>query len=64
MLQVAFELGQITGRPEIRDEFETDFLSWLNAIILYCRKTQVRNSALQLVTSDYEEDDITLSGME
>ncbi len=42
MLQVAFELGQITGRPEIRDEFETDFL------ILYCRKTQ---SSLQQCSS-------------
>ena len=56
------ELGQITGRPEIRDEFENDFPAWLNAIILYCRKTQVRSSALQLVSSEYEDDDTSLSG--
>jgi hypothetical protein len=44
----------------VRDEFDSAFLSWSHAIIEYCKSTQVRSTALQLVTSDFDKDISTL----
>lgn len=40
----------------IRDTFEEQFPLWAQAIITYCRDTQIRFSALQAETASYSED--------
>ena len=56
MLQVAYEVGLILEKPGVRDEFDSAFLCWCHAIIEYCKSTQVRSTALQLVTADFDKD--------
>lgn len=40
----------------IRDTFEEQFPLWAQAIITYCRDTQIRSTAIQAETADYSED--------
>ena len=56
MLQVAYEIGLILKKPDVRDEFDSAFLCWCHAIIEQCKSTQVRSTALQQVTSDFDKD--------
>lgn len=56
MLQIAYEVGLILEKPDVRDEFNSAFLCWCHAIIEYCKSTQVRSTALQQVTADFDKD--------
>ncbi len=40
----------------IRDTFEEQFPLWARAIIVYCRDTQIKSSALQAETAEYSDD--------
>ena len=40
----------------MRDHFEDKFPLWARAIVIYCKDTQVRSTALQIETADYSED--------
>ena len=49
-----FSLG--CGKPDARAEFEESFPVWAKAIVLYCKDTQVRSTALQQETENFSED--------
>ena len=57
MLQVSQELSHILGQPSVRDEFDLAFLKWSKVIIGYSKDTQLRSTAIQLVTQDYDSED-------
>ena len=40
----------------MRDEFDDNFVKWMAAIIMYCKETQKKSSAIQEVVSSYSED--------
>ena len=46
------EFALVIQRRNIREEFDDDLLIWSKAIITYCRNTQKRSSAIQLVLGD------------
>ena len=50
------EFALVMQRPNIREEFDDDLLMWSKAIITYCRNTQKRSSAIQLVLSQGDSD--------
>ena len=52
------EFALVMQRPNIREEFDDDLLIWSKAIITYCRNTQKRSSAIQLVLSDSDFADL------
>ena len=54
--QATQEFGLITDRPNVREHFDEDFMKWAVAVIKYSNKTQVKNSAIQMVASQYSED--------
>ena len=55
-MQASLEFALVLQRENIRDEFEQCFPKWAEAIIKYCKDTQVRSSILQKITADYTED--------
>ena len=48
-------------KENCRDLFEENLVKWANAVIIYSKTTQVRNSVLQLALDGY--DDICTTGM-
>ena len=55
-LQASQEFGLVRQCEPIREEFEEKFPLWAKAILRYCRETQVKSSALQLETVDFNDD--------
>ena len=49
---MTFEFGLILQREGIREEFDEEIVSWSKAIIGYCRNTQTKSTAIQLVIKD------------
>ena len=43
-------------KDNLRQKFEENFALWSKAIIVYCKDTQVKSTALQIETADYSED--------
>ena len=43
-------------KEDLRDHFEDKFPLWARAIVIYCKDTQVRSTALQIETADYSEE--------
>ena len=54
--QATQEFGLIIDRPNVREHFDEDFMKWAVAVIKYSKETQVKNSAIQMVVSQYSED--------
>ena len=55
-VQAGVELALVCKEENIPDTFEEQFPLWAQAIITYCRDTQIRYSALQAETADYSDD--------
>lgn len=54
--QATQEFGLIIDRPNVREQFDEDFMKWAVAVIKYSKETQVKNSAIQMVVSQHSED--------
>ena len=54
--QMALEFGLVMERPDIKEEFDEQLELWCKAAITYCKKTQVKSTAIQRVISgaDFE----------
>ena len=50
------ELASVIQRPDVRESFDMDLLSWLKAVINYSKDTQRRNTVLREKVSDYSDD--------
>ena len=55
-VQVAQEFALILANPDIREKCDENFVAWSKAVILYCKETQVKSTALQLVVGPYSKD--------
>ena len=56
IIQAAQEFGLIAGNNCLRENFEAEFSSWSEAIVCYCKETQVKSTALQEETKDFSDD--------
>ena len=59
--QALFEFQLILQRPNIQEEFESQFLQWCEAIVDYCRETHCNCTAIRSVVNDADLDEGTIS---
>ena len=55
-MQAGIDFSLAFKENNIRDVFEEKFQLWAQSIIMYCKDTQIRSSAVQLETCDYSDD--------
>ncbi len=53
-VQLSQDFAQICQKDAIRDSFEEKFPQWAHAIVKYCKETQIRSTAIQAETKDYD----------
>lgn len=54
-VQASLDFSSACKKDDIRDHFEDRFPLWARAIVTYCKETQVRSTALQIETFDYDD---------
>ena len=45
----------IVQQEYCRDDFDDNMIKWAHSIIVYCKTTQVRSTAIQIIVEDYDE---------
>lgn len=54
--QAAQELGLLVKNADVRASFEDTFPVWAKAIVSYCKKTQIKCSAIHSETEGYNDE--------
>lgn len=54
--QAAQEFGFLVKNADVRASFEDNFPIWAKAIVSYCKKTQIKCSAIQSETEGYNDE--------
>ena len=55
-LQACQEVTLLVKVDNLRQLFDDNFSVWCKAVILYCRETQLKTTALQEETEEYTDD--------
>ena len=55
-MQMTFEFGLVMQRPGIKEDFDDELVLWSKAAINYCKITQKKSSAIQIVVGDTDLD--------
>lgn len=48
-MKANLEFGLIMQRSEIKDEFDEDFIPWAKAVMLYCKQSCMKTTAIKTI---------------
>ena len=52
LIKAKIEFEMIMQRPELKDQFDEEFIVWSKAVVNYCKKRCTKSTAIQKLVKD------------